>query len=387
MEQKIQNLIAYGQGIFHNENGKELYERYQEDILGVTPKDIFSMQKEQLKKGMSQENLLSFVDKLMNIFHKSLLEYQWDKPEKGSFLDSLMEENRMLEQKMIEMQQVFKQQEFSRDRQEILAFLEELSYYQIHLQKLENLLFPSLEKKDERYLGTSVMWTLHDLIRKRLKTLLAEFSKDTLNTEELNRQIGGLYIDLNGLIMKQNLILFPCGREELTDEELDSLLDQSFDYGFVYIQEPPRPELSAGNKGIQELGGTIDLGTGVLNLQQLIGLLSALPVDLTFVDANDKVAFFSRPEERIFPRSLAVIGRDVRNCHPAESVHVVEKIVQDFKDGTKDRESFWIRMRGMYLLIQYFAVKSQTGEYLGTLEVSQEISQIQALQGEKRLLD
>ena len=116
-------------------------------------------------------------------------------------------------------------------------------------------------------------------------------------------------------------------------------------------------------------------------------MFNHLPVDITFVDENNKVKYFSTPKKRIFPRTKSVIGRDVHNCHPPESVHIVEQIVESFKSGKKDVASFWINMKGELLLIQYFAVRDENGNYKGVMEVSQEISEIRNLQGENRLLD
>ncbi len=115
--------------------------------------------------------------------------------------------------------------------------------------------------------------------------------------------------------------------------------------------------------------------------------MNTLPVDMTLIDANDKVKFFSKPKDRIFQRSPAIIGRDVRNCHPPKSVHIVERILEAFKQGKKDSAKFWIKMNGMFIVIQYFALRDENGTYLGTLEVSQEASDIRALTGEQRLLD
>ena len=116
-------------------------------------------------------------------------------------------------------------------------------------------------------------------------------------------------------------------------------------------------------------------------------MFNHLPVDITFVDENNKVKYFSTPPKRIFPRTTSIIGRDVNNCHPPESVHVVEQIVEAFRDGTKDKASFWIKMMGDYILIQYFAIRDEEGNYRGVVEVSQEISEIKSLEGEQRLLD
>lgn len=133
--------------------------------------------------------------------------------------------------------------------------------------------------------------------------------------------------------------------------------------------------------------GEIDMETGSLIPEQLKLMLYHLPVDVTFVDEHNIVRYFSTPKKRIFPRTKAIIGRDVRNCHPHESVHVVEKIVESFRTGKKDDADFWIKMKGKYILIQYFAILSNEGIFKGTLEVSMEISGIQAIKGEKRLLD
>ena len=133
----------------------------------------------------------------------------------------------------------------------------------------------------------------------------------------------------------------------------------------------------------------IDLKSGQLTAEQIVLVFSHLPVDITYVDENNKVRFFSTPKDRIFHRTNAVIGRDVHNCHPKESVHVVEKIVEAFRAGTKDRADFWISMRktGKRVLIQYFAVRNADNEYKGVIEVTQEISEIQKLEGDRRILD
>jgi len=124
----------------------------------------------------------------------------------------------------------------------------------------------------------------------------------------------------------------------------------------------------------------------VLKSEEVIHMLNTLPLDITFGEKNDTVKYFSQGKERIFHRTKAVIGRNVANCHPPASVHVVQKIVEDFKSGAKDHEDFWIKMGDKYVLIRYFAVRSDTGEYLGTLEVTQDIKPLQEITGEKRLL-
>jgi len=130
----------------------------------------------------------------------------------------------------------------------------------------------------------------------------------------------------------------------------------------------------------------LNFDTGLMTLKQAILLLNNLPVDITMIDENDKVCFFSNPKERFFPRSKAIIGRTVQNCHPPESVHIVDELVQAFRDGSKDSEPFWIEMKGRFILIQYFALRDEIGVYKGCIEVSQDLTEIRQLTGEKRLM-
>jgi len=131
----------------------------------------------------------------------------------------------------------------------------------------------------------------------------------------------------------------------------------------------------------------IDLDTGELNQREIKAIMNTLPIDITFVDKDDTVRYFNRPEERIFPRTKSVIGRRVQMCHPQKSLHVVNRILQDFREGKRDVAEFWINVKGRLIYIRYFAVRDRNGEYLGTLEVTQDITEIKKIEGERRLLD
>jgi len=133
--------------------------------------------------------------------------------------------------------------------------------------------------------------------------------------------------------------------------------------------------------------GSLTLDTGLLTPEQINLLLTHLPVDISFVDEHDKVAYYSQTEDRIFPRSPGIIGRSVQNCHPSKSVHIVDKILQEFKTGNRDSAEFWIQMKGRFIHIRYFAVRDNQGNYRGTIEVSQDVTSIRGLEGDKRLLD
>ena len=132
--------------------------------------------------------------------------------------------------------------------------------------------------------------------------------------------------------------------------------------------------------------GFIRMETGILSLKQLELILNHLPVDITFIDQDDVVRYFSHGKERIFARTKAVIGRTVQNCHPPKSVHVVEQLLKDFKSGVKDVEDFYIKFRDVYVYIRYFAIRDENGAYMGTLEFTQNIGPIQNIEGEKRIL-
>jgi len=390
MEKRIENLIKFSQNIYHNKNIKELYNKYLNDIQEVTPMDVFEIENEQLKLGLSPKEMVSFVDKLINVFYKGLSQFQWEKPKEGTFLYFLMEENKGLKKELELFKVIIKKQDYETNREAIKESLVKLQSYNHHMVKLENILFPYMEKKRSRFNGLKIMWSLHDEIRTSLKKLLQLMHNNDYEFDSFNKEIGRLFFGLFGLIQKQELILFPAATLTLDEEDFKAMHKQSFEYPFVFIDPPsellddePKISLSKNNND----QSMVHMKTGSLSLEQVELMINTLPVDITFVDEYDKVKFFSNPTDRTFPRSIAIIGRDVRNCHPPESVHIVEAIIDDFKHNIKDQENFWLKMKGLFILIQYFAVRNKDGKYLGTLEVSQEVTNIRSLEGEKRLLD
>jgi len=189
------------------------------------------------------------------------------------------------------------------------------------------------------------------------------------------------------MIYKEEQILLPICLERFTADEWAEIWASSPRYGWCLVA--PRegykpvdlqPDRTATTSGVS-------LPTGTLALEQLIAIFSTLPVDLTFVDADDRVAFFSEGPNRVFARSRAIIGRMVQNCHPPRSVDVVERIISDFREGRQNVAEFWIQFVGRFVHIRYFAVRAEDGRYLGTLEVTQDVGPIRALDGERRLLE
>ena len=184
------------------------------------------------------------------------------------------------------------------------------------------------------------------------------------------------------------MILLPMGMDKLTDAEWYEIYRQTNEIGYCLydpqVEWKPEGITLMGNQSADE--GTINLPSGRFSVEELQGVLNTLGVDMTFVDKDDKVKYFTQGKERIFDRNRAILGRDVRMCHPPSSVHVVEQILEDFKSGKEDQCPFWINMGGKFIHIEYFAIRNEQGEYLGTLEVSQDLTEKRKLSGEQRIL-
>jgi DUF438 domain-containing protein len=192
------------------------------------------------------------------------------------------------------------------------------------------------------------------------------------------------------MTVKEEEILFPMAMDALADSDWYQIRKQSVEIGFC-LYDPPTEWTPEGleNENINEAqkeGENIQLPSGSFTAEELLAILNTVPVDMTFVDRNDKVKYFTQGTERIFQRNRAILNRDVRHCHPPASAHIVDKILEDFKSGKQDRAPFWINMRGKFIHIEYFALRNEKGEYLGTLEVSQDLTDYRALEGEQRIL-
>ncbi len=250
----------------------------------------------------------------------------------------------------------------------------------IHYKKKENLLFPYMEKYGITA-PPKVMWGVDDEIRELLRSAQEAASPSAAEPA---------FTKALDMIFKEENILLPILLENLTDDEWKKSAEESAEFGYCLIDNVPawepaqKAEQSASHA--QAPAGGIHLPTGSFTAKELERIFNTLPVDITFVGKDDLVHYFSQSNERIFPRTTAVIGRNVSDCHPPASVHVVEKLVGDFKSGAKDSEDFYIRMKDKYILIRYFAVRGEDGEYMGVLEVTQNIAPLQAISGEKRLL-
>ncbi len=271
--------------------------------------------------------------------------------------------------------------------------LERLSMIHIHYLRKENLFFPYMEQYGITA-PPKVMWGVDDEIREQIKEVRSIIQETGIDYGILVRKTEEMLDKVTEMIFKEENILLPMLLENLTQDEWKAIADESGEIGFMIDKVPVwKPSggrmeeaRKEGERKEEQAPGSITFPTGVLRTEELTGLLDTLPFDITFVNKNDEVKYFSQGKDRIFPRTKAVIGRNVANCHPPASVHIVEQLVKDFKGGSKDHEDFWIPMGERLVLIRYFAVRDEKGEYLGVLEVTQDIKPIQEISGEKRLV-
>ena len=263
-----------------------------------------------------------------------------------------------------------------------------------HYQRKEYLLFPYLEKLEITG-PPKVMWGKHDEIRDLIKGSIEVLQVDSLTREELEAAaemvLKPAARGAQEMITKEEEILFPMALDTLNESDWFEISRQSIEIGFC-LYDPPvdwRPEWVAEQSinESQKSGSHIQLPSGSFSAEELLAILNTLPVDMTFVDKDDKVKYFSQGAERIFQRNRAILNRDVRHCHPPASAHIVDKIIEDFKSGRENRAPFWINMGGKKMIhIEYFALRNEKGEYLGTLEVSQNVQPYRDLEDEQRIL-
>ncbi|UTR15911.1 DUF438 domain-containing protein [Salipaludibacillus sp. LMS25] len=256
-----------------------------------------------------------------------------------------------------------------------------------HYSRKENLLFPYLEKYGI-FGPTKVMWGVDDRIRDAIKAAKLKLETDSWEMSELLEAIDYIISEVSEMIFKEENILLPMALEKLTEDEWLKIEREGDVIGYTFIT-PPSPWQPA-REDLQSEGfmkdGVVQLETGIMSVQQLELMMNHLPVDITFIDEHDVVRYFSHGKERIFHRTKTVIGRSVQNCHPPQSAHIVNALLDDFKSGKKDVEDFWIPFKDKFVLIRYFAVRDKEGNYRGTVEFTQNIKSIQEISGEKRLM-
>ncbi len=387
-EKRIEQLTQLFKGILAGNNLVELVRRNQSIINSCVPSDVVFLVDRLVLMEFPMDVLKKGINKILNLLHKTISEHPYFLPKQESYLGCLAENNRFLDLKLKALKPLIRRLNESPESKEvnsgIISAIAELEKFNQYYLVKENILFPLIEKYIPEFRCLSVMWSFHDDIKRNLKKIKEELGNPDFDLKKFNRLVGDLFFNMYAMKFREERILYPLVQDVIPEDVLNSLFAESLEIGFPFYQPENLKNIVSGKNKKHD---TMDLDTGNLNVEQIKLLFNHLPVDITYVDENDKVVYFSTPKKRIFPRTKSIIGRDVHNCHPPESVHVVKKIVESFRTGKKNVASFWINMKEEKFLIQYFAIRNENGMYKGVVEVSQEISEIQNLQGEKRLLD
>lgn len=378
---------------------EETKEKFKEEIKDISSSEIAAIEEELIKEGMPREEVQKLCDVHLAVFRESI-EREKTAPPAGHPIHILMEEHNMLLKFAAELKNTSQAIKRAADFNSIGPEIEKLRHIEEHLKsseshyvREENVIFPSLERHGITQ-PPAMMWMEHDRIReikKNFYKLMEEVEKlDFKEFKENLEAAASLLSDmLSTHFYKENNILFPTALKVIGANEWQDIREQFDDLGYCCFT-PEEAKKSAREAEAPtskpEKEGLVAFESGTLSKDELEAIFNTLPVDITFVDKEDTVRYFSQSRERIFPRAKAVIGRKVQHCHPQKSIHIVNQILEDFKSGKRDEAHFWINLKGRLIHIRYFAVRNKNRDYLGCLEVTQDITDIKKIEGEKRLL-
>jgi len=395
---RVRTLKTIIQSLHAGAPQEEVRQRLKNLVCQTDYSEIMSMEQELIAEGMPVSEIQGMCDLHSQVTREVLVQLSPAPLAPGHPIDTFRRENEALRESIARMQQAMNEAlgwpEHNDPGPALLAWrqsLNELHDVDKHYQRKEHLLFTGLERHG--IFGPSkVMWGKDDENRGLLKDLSAALRESHVTAEEYKRlasTTGAVAVSaLKEMIYKEEQILFPMCLEKFTAEEWAEIWASSPRYGWCLVEprQGYRPQGASECSQAEENRGVV-LPTGNLALEQLVAIFSTLPVDLTFVDSDARVVFFSEGPNRVFARSRAIVGRKVQNCHPPRSVDVVDRILNDFREGRQSIAEFWIQFTGRFVHIRYFAVRDGFGRYLGTLEVTQDVGHIRALEGERRLLE
>lgn len=376
----------------------EIKEKFREIIESVTPTELSKVEEELIKEGMPRKEIQALCDIHIDIFREALEKEKTIAPI-GHPIQILLEEHKIIKQFTNKLKDIANKIIGAKDFDSVSEELKQISHIikhfkesESHYVREENVLFPYLEKHGITEPPT-VMWTEHNKIRELKKKIYTVFeAQEKTIFQYFTKQLEESAIYLNDMLSnhfyKEGNILFPTALKVIDETEWIEIRIQFDNLGYCcFTPQPPKVISKKEEIPISEteLEGMISFETGGMSKEELEILLNTLPVDITFVDKEDTVRYFSQTEDRIFPRTKAVIGRKVQKCHPQKSVHIVNQILEDFKNNKRDIAEFWINLNNRLIYIRYFPVRNKDGDYLGCLEVTQDITDIKKIEGEKRL--
>ncbi len=391
------------------ENGTDVQNakrRFNKIIRTISPEEIAEIEQELISEGMDPEEVRNLCELHVEVFRKAVSGAGTSKTLPGHPVASYKAENKETKKRIRTLRKATRRLKRGKDDGSFSRALSDLRQIEIHYARKENQLFPYLE--DVGFTGPSkVMWGKHDEIRSLFKETQELYASGDFG--KAKRAVGDLTRKIKQMIFMEHKILFPTALRKLTDPIWAEIRRGESEIGYAWItpgnlwdpsvipapaeqsaqsaQAGPDADAEAGKSAVAEDSPEISLDVGRLTGKQLNLMLKSLPVDLTFVDENDRVRYYSQTPERVFPRSPGIIGRSVQNCHPPKSVHVVEKIVDAFKKKEKDVAEFWLELDGKFIHIRYYPLFDEEGSYRGVIEVSQDVTGIRALEGSRTLLD
>lgn len=398
--QKRRDLLKHMIRQLHAGEAPEAVRKQLVRMLGHVPyNEVVEVEQELISEGLPTEEVLKLCD-----IHTEALSGAIDTsaaPEvpPGHPVGTFQQENKALGWELIGLKKLYEQVAQMGESEDATALLQEIRRHfnalmdvEKHYQRKENLLFPFLEKHGITG-PPKVMWGKHDEARELLRAAITALEAAAGASGDETQGLVDLMLRpasdaVEGMIDKETQILLPMCLDTLDDSEWYQVYKGSEEIGYcLYAPEdewrPAGVELESKAKPDP---GRVQLPTGSFSVRELEAVLNTIPFDVTFVDADDTVRYFSHGRERIFARSKAIIGRKVQFCHPPSSVDIVQKILDDFHSGREDHAHFWIELGGRFISIEYFALCGEDGQYLGTLEVSQDLTAKRALTGEQRLL-
>ncbi len=381
------------------ESATSVRQQLLQTLKNIPYGEVVEVEQELMQEGLPEEEVLKLCDA-----HGAVLEGNVDLSGAGEIpeghpVDVFKKENEALKElaskahQMLSSLPAVEEEAFERFKFGLEGMFNQLMDVDKHYLRKEYLVFPHLEQ-NEITGPPKVMWGKHDEIREQLKGCIEILQSRELTKNDVSESLELLFFPalkaLGDMVQKEEEILFPMSMDVLTTEDWWNIHKQTLEFGFC-LYDPPvewKPEGLAEEKQDSTVNndGNIQLPSGSFTAQEIKAILNSVPFDMTFVDKHDKVKYFTQGKERIFVRNRSIINRDVRLCHPPGSTHVVEKILDDFKTGKASHAPFWIQMKGKFIKIEYFALRSEEGEYLGTLEVSQDLTENRALEGERRIL-
>lgn len=388
--EQLKNLILRLHG---GEDESVVQEAFRKAFGHVSSREIAQMEAKLIAEGIKVEEIQSLCSIHARVFEgqvEDTVNVQRIEDEWGHPLFVFRKENEGLQSYLQNVvypaREAFRRMPSVELGEALLFAMSGLQKLDRHYARKENLFFPYLEKAGITG-PPQVMWGVDDEIRAMLKDIQSTESGD----HALLDLVDSALAEITAMIKKENEILSPLLLQAVTHEDWLQIAEDSPTIGFAFnggiegaspsdaVQWALERKFKVPAAGIQDethSEGVISLPSGELRIEQLIHMLNTSPQDFTYIDAEDKVRYFSEGKHPVFPRTRTIIGRDVRHCHPPKAQEVVNQLLIDFKAGTKDEEVRVVLAGPRILLIRYYAVRSEEGEYLGTLETTEEISSI-----------